>query len=333
MEISENIINFGFGDCKVTNFAFLGDKFDPSVEHFDVFFGVTNDYLRHAITTTASIIENNKNISFVYHFISSDDLLNYQYSIEEWIKDKKIKIIIHELKDTVLNNKEFDSKYSIAAFFRILCPYFSNNDYSLYVDSDVICINNIEDLFIKSSNSPLKAVRDCYSSAKSRIDFLGLKDNNYFNSGVLVFNNKPWLEKQLTKKIINFVLNDTREFDFPDQDAINGCLSNEIECLDDKYNYLVNSQEVNSNILNTDKIVFLHFAGDKKPWFPWYSQLPCSKLYIKATAYSPWKNSPYILETKNIVQLRAAYKFYAKNKMIIHFLKYYAKYRYYKMKL
>ncbi|MBS9436707.1 hypothetical protein EAE91_05790 [Photorhabdus noenieputensis] len=81
MEISENIINFGFSDCKVTNFAFLGDKFDPSVGYFDVFFGVTNDYLKHAITTTASIIENNKNISFVYHFISSDDLLNYQHSI------------------------------------------------------------------------------------------------------------------------------------------------------------------------------------------------------------------------------------------------------------
>ncbi|WP_376744752.1 glycosyltransferase [Photorhabdus noenieputensis] len=95
------------------------------------------------------------------------------------------------------------------------------------------------------------------------MEFLGLKDNNYFNSGILVFNNKPWIEKQLTKRIINFVLNDTREFDFPDQDAINGCLSNEIKCLDDKYDYLVNS-----NTLNTDKIVFLHFAGDKKPWFP-----------------------------------------------------------------
>ncbi|WP_036830420.1 glycosyltransferase family 8 protein, partial [Photobacterium sanctipauli] len=95
----------------------------------------------------------------------------------------------------------------------------------LYIDVDAIVVDSISDLF----NQELEE----YVIAAVDIPFAECEEHcplppefNYFNSGVLLFNLKRWRDEKYRSQIVNYILDNSKSIEYPDQDALNGVLFN-----------------------------------------------------------------------------------------------------------
>jgi len=159
-----------------------------------------------------------------------------------------------------------------ASLYRILAINDLNDsvDKVLYLDADIICNGNLQELYNTDLSYSYVAVvpenqkfTECFRNDNPSWDH-----SYYFNSGVMLINVFLWHQNKITEKLVNFMIN-SETFDLPDQDALNLVLPNKmIIYLPKKYNALVIvDQEFKS--LSSDQLVLIHFASyKKKPWKP-----------------------------------------------------------------
>ncbi len=182
-----------------------------------------------------------------------------------------------------LNGTNFYSAYHIstAMYYRFFIPkILSKYDKILYLDCDIIVNGSILNLFEQDlSNDLLGAV--------SEIDF---SNPQYFNSGVLVFNVKQFLEENICEKLIDYV-NKNQNLNLPDQDALNFICKNRITYFSRIYNYYVTPAFRESSVIkqlkirNYAKIKILHYTQKEKPWI--YCKLTFANKWWKTLKHSP----------------------------------------------
>jgi lipopolysaccharide biosynthesis glycosyltransferase len=117
-----------------------------------------------------------------------------------------------------------------------------------------------------------------------RKEELGLaKDANYYNAGILLINLKKWREKNTSDRILKYFEDHGGKLFANDQDAINGCLADEILPVSISYNFCntydfypyrairkwigpennLSKQEYKS--ICADPAI-IHFLGEERPW-------------------------------------------------------------------
>lgn len=179
-----------------------------------------------------------------------------------------------------------NQELSIAAFYRLLVPdVFSGFNKILYIDIDTVLKKDIADVYNQNiSNYQIGAVRDLhvinniYPKNKEYFDdYCNLKDiNNYFNSGVLLFNIQKMSEN---KNIVDEFLQiaQTKYFRYSDQCVLNIYYDknrNLIKMLDYTNNYYFSRycfDKFPSSILHDylkykPNIKILHYISYTKPW-------------------------------------------------------------------
>ena len=119
----------------------------------------------------------------------------------------------------------------------------------------------------------------------------GLKQEDYFNSGLLFMNLKKWREDNLSKKIINFKENNPDKISTNDQCAINCVVNKRWKRLPLKWNHQTGmyrnksikkrySDDELKEALNNPSVI--HFIGIDKPWNK-YCYHPWQKEYIETS--------------------------------------------------
>lgn len=148
-------------------------------------------------------------------------------------------------------------------FGRLLIPRLVPENKVLYLDSDAIVNDNIDELFnISLDDHPLAAVNDLFFYA--------------FNAGVLLINN-AWFKQQ--KDIVPKMLKDGQRPDIldADQTVLNDFFADSYLPLDLKYNYMIGydrdvfyAQENSPDYFNIMKSCqhpkIIHYASSDKPW-------------------------------------------------------------------
>lgn len=185
------------------------------------------------------------------------------------------------------NNICVNGDRSIATFFRLkLCSILPDNiDNILYVDSDVIFLDDISPIFETNLNSYLIAgVQDIVSQNYKRR--LGLSENSiYVNAGVLLINLNAWRLSSIEKKFFYCLNNRDNNLLYNDQDIINIVCNAHVINLPIEYNYLREFSEFSPSKLeriygvkkcyfnqskgnNRRPPVIVHFAGNdyNRPW-------------------------------------------------------------------
>ena len=178
-----------------------------------------------------------------------------------------------------------DAHVSEATYYRLFVDEHINNNIEnlIYLDADIVCLNNpVDQIYahiseIKSSDNII-SVRTEHSMIDSR-ERLGMTSRNYFNAGVMIIDYKKWLNQNIGIKLREYLLNNSKDLDFWDQDILNMFfdgnyfeLHRELNVksnLDvyDKEKINIYDQEIiryKDNEVVVDK--FLHFAGKFKPW-------------------------------------------------------------------
>ncbi|GHT68095.1 universal stress protein A [Spirochaetia bacterium] len=169
--------------------------------------------------------------------------------------------------------------YTIAAYYRFLAPYLLNEYEALiYLDCDIICLTDIAGILDYGvDQSVLGAARrpNCDDPEESWLKVypkgLGLANyRDYFNSGVLVINTKPFTEMISREALFEMAVTTTNQF--PDQDILNILCEGRVGWFPMKWNSLMDKdiptipddqvQEYEESRANP---AIIHLNNDK-PW-------------------------------------------------------------------
>lgn len=230
----------------------------------NIIFGVDANYIKYAAVTMLSIIKHNQDEKIAFHIfcdeIKDEDLQKIKHMTEE---NPQISIIIYYLSNEVIAEFPQNADWNLSIYYRAIAPYILHGKIkrALYLDADILCLGNINDLFTMDLPSVIGIVEDgLKGNAKTELMIdLGISSHKtYFNSGVMLIDIDRYFEEDILSKFIDCIKNNITKLKMYDQDAFNIILGEEAYYLDGVYNAF--------KPVENKKIVFLHFVGPLKPW-------------------------------------------------------------------
>lgn len=204
-------------------------------------------YLDKIETTIKSILYHNKNVEV--YVINPDIPHEWFVNLNQYTNQFGVKVIDKKVDPGILADVQPSySHINKMAYGRFLIPEIIKEDKVLYLDSDIVVDDNIEDIFNTNvENKMLYAIRDYHAT-------------DQFNSGVMLINNKEWREKKVTQKLLEM---GKQHLPNGDQTIINSIFKNEIGTLDPSYNYQIGFER--DAFWNNFDSVFAYFEEVKHP--------------------------------------------------------------------
>ncbi len=195
--------------------------------------GFTRDWVLYAATTVTSILSNAAADDSYYFYLMSDGFSDKEKNVFYNLN----KIQKSEFNFIIMDNSEFDGAIhdwlGVSSSYRLKLSSLVNEDKILYVDSDIMALEDVKSLYSYDVSKYYVAMIEDKCGFYMRRS-VGLKDNEiYFNGGVQLINLKKFREDELEQKIFDKL----RKCDFyTDQDVINDVCRGKILSLPLKYN-------------------------------------------------------------------------------------------------
>jgi lipopolysaccharide biosynthesis glycosyltransferase len=169
---------------------------------------------------------------------------------------------------------------SLDTFTRLYAPAeLTSYDQALYIDCDVLVERDIGELFsMELTNAVAAAVphgpTPFVSAFREQHGFS--VDQPVFNAGVMMIDPQRWTEQKIASRAVKWIdAHDRDDLYFPDQDAINVLLTDEMKPLGPQWNmearyhreeWMGISDWWSQN--DTENVV-IHYTGPRKPWKRW----------------------------------------------------------------
>lgn len=239
-------------------------------------------------TGIASVMENNRKNDIHFYIMSKGITDEHKAEMTWFVKCYKQDIDIIELPSMAeLCGREIDTGgwndiVLSRLFLDKLLP--ESVDKLLYLDGDTIVRHDLAYFYETDiSEYVLGAAIEPVVPAKRKAAIGLEKDANYYNAGVLLMNLKLWAERDTGRRIMDFFAEHDYKLFANDQDAINGCLKDEILPVSFTYNfsntyhfypyraimkwtreeYRVPKDSYKKIICNP---CIVHYLGEERPW-------------------------------------------------------------------
>ena len=257
-------------------------------QEIPVFFAADDNYIPCLAVAVTSLIKNsslNNNYRIiVLHTGMSEKGRNDIKSLET----NNVKIDFEDLNPVV---EKFESDlelrlrdyYTTAIYYRMFIPsMFKQYDKAIYLDSDVLLLNDIADLYNMEINNKLLAV--CPDSVvkydsgilKEYVKVnVGVEPQYYFNSGVLLMNLKELRNNNIEEKFKYILTNHNPETIAPDQDYLNLLCYGNVHFLGEEWNKMPDLGEK----VPVEKLSLIHYNMFRKPWH--YKDVPYQEEFWK----------------------------------------------------
>lgn len=249
-----------------------------------IFFGIDNNFVMQCGVTITSIGENNKGSDITIHVISGELSNENSVMIESICKKYRFNYILHKIDSSILKDCPLlagSDNGKIATYFRFLIPQLAENiDKAIYLDSDIIVRNRLNDLWnINIDNYAIGVVPGQDNDKIQHFNRLNYdKNKGYFNAGVLLINLKYWRENNVFERLMKYVSNQGKNLKWQDQDALNYVLQDEKLILPIKYNLqegmlfsLENIELDNKYFKDLSEAIInptiIHYTSALKPWW------------------------------------------------------------------
>lgn len=173
-----------------------------------------------------------------------------------------------EALDDRMSNRLRCDYFTLTIYFRLFIPaMFPQYDKGIYIDSDVVLTSDIAKLFdIEIGDNLMGACNDLSIADIPPLvayteNAVGVKKQEYINSGVLLMNLKAMRECDLEGHFLNLL--NTYHFDSiaPDQDYLNAMCNGRIYYLNESWDAMPNDAQ--PPLAHTDLI---HYNLFSKPW-------------------------------------------------------------------
>lgn len=267
-----------------------------------IVYAADQNYIRHIGTSMLSVLENNH---FPIHFhllVSGSE--SYDFSIFNHLEtiNPNYAVTVYHLNTEYFTTLQTNGYFTIAMYYRMCIPAILGgiSDTALYLDTDVLCLGDISELFTIDLTGQLVAAAPdtIFRAYICKLNPVGFNDTApYFNSGVLLFNIQNWNDSQtdnILQNKIEAVENANIRLSCPDQDILNLTCINKIRWLPDTYNWIHWQKKAYELNKNPNAIKLVHFTGHVKPWHV----LGFHPIYDRYYQKSPW-NEGYIHQPLN----------------------------------
>ncbi len=246
---------------------------------------VDSNYIKPLKVMLYSLFSTNNQHRFHIYLIYSKIKPEEIGDIDEFITKRG-----HRFSPIAIQGHEFHDApvvrhYSDAMYYRLLAFQYlpETMDRVLYLDPDILVINDIEPLYNLDLSQWLFAAAPhnrLLSKEFNQVRLMEYELEEYYNSGVLLMN-LPLQRKEINEDdIFDFVEKYRNRLILPDQDVLNYLYSKNIKKLNEvKYNYdaryyryyrLISNGKVDMDYVMRNTVI-LHFCGKKKPWQANYS--------------------------------------------------------------
>lgn len=205
--------------------------------------------------------------------------------------------------DDRMSNRLRCDYFTLTIYFRLFIPaMFPQYDKGIYIDSDVVLTSDVAELYdIEIGDNLIGACNDLSIADIPPLvayteNAIGVKKQEYINSGVLLMNLKRMREVDLEGHFLNLL--NTYHFDSiaPDQDYLNAMCNGKIFYLDESWDAMPNNTR--PRLAHTNLI---HYNLFSKPWC--YDGIQYSDEF--------WK---YALDSGYIEEIRAYKSAYTQDK-------------------
>ena len=254
----------------------------------NILYCLDENYNVQASNSIYSILENTKDKINVYIIHKNPE--SFQ-KFSKLILSKKNNVNFH-IKKFDKTNLDFpnidDSHVSEATYYRFYIDDYLPTDLEevLYIDADIICMQNISEFYFKQFKELKNSEYTISVSTEFTDNFdeygyhdefnrLELKNGNYFNAGVMFIDLKKWKKNKVQNNLIQTQKELYGKISLWDQDVLNKYFDNNYLNFDKNFNFTINLWIYVGKNLNYSqpileeqirKIYFLHYAGKSKPW-------------------------------------------------------------------
>lgn len=160
-------------------------------------------------------------------------------------------------------------KLNKSAYYRIFLikqltqDYRSTHRRALYLDADTLVLSSLEELLQEDMQQPLHATSEDQLQGLVRTAKAVNSLDNYFNSGVLLFDLQHEDLERLIDKTIETAMTKQHKLILQDQCALNVGFDGYVHSLSDQYNYMLHCKPL---VQSHRHVSILHFTGRTKPW-------------------------------------------------------------------
>ncbi|OCL22210.1 hypothetical protein A9G07_08965 [Gilliamella sp. wkB72] len=304
----------------------LFENAQASLETTHIAFCFDDNYAMPAGIAMSSVISNNMDKNLVFHLFANN-VTNEKISMFNQLNNDNVSIICYEIGDDFsINPDTLVLHVSASTCLRFVVPQILNKVTSrvLYLDCDVLCTNNLNELIHTDLNDKYAAVvPDVDKTQEKQCPACDIPYGEYFNAGMIYINTDMWVDNNLTDKAFAMI-NSGKVYKFADQDVLNILMQGKTVFLPKIYNQLtsltVGGNE--DNLLSEDTFI-IHYVTGNKPWY----QLYLTPLYQTYIASSPWANQKLSLANENAPSTTRRYaKLLASQKKYFSAFKYYLLY-------
>ncbi len=241
----------------------------------NIVYAIDENYNKQAYLSICSILENISTDCYIFIIHESKNTFEvYKEMIEELFKNVNIKLFNFKNQENLyfpnLNNVHVSS----ATYFRLFFDQYIPKTVKqfVYIDADAFCLQDpTESIKITfqqmKENEYILGVRTEHTTKDlefERIKKLGV-NSKYFNAGVMFVDYEKSLESKLFQKLRIKLIEIKDLIEFWDQDVLNSFFNGNYFEINNNLNFDSNRLDLEKNI-TSEKIVFLHFKGSKKPW-------------------------------------------------------------------
>lgn len=264
------------------------------MQTINIGFGVNDYYAKHLGTLVYSLLkytpDSNFNIYVLNDGINEDTLLEL-YKLEKNYANLTfnfLKVTSDKLDGISLDN----NRLPISSYYRfLLADLLPTVDKIIYMDVDMLIRKSIKALWETDlEDYPIAAVKelDIYRVFANHFEDIGFNyEDNYFNSGLIIYNLKKFRTDNISRQLLDFAKANAQKYVLGDQDILNIFFKNNFKLLDPIYNWT--RFRLQWDEFNDDEAVIFHFNGNgsTKPWIS-YSEMPdylhqSAKLYKQET--------------------------------------------------
>lgn len=239
-----------------------------------IFFTIDDNYAKYAACAIKSIIENssrnyNYNIIIVNEGLSDLNITKLK-SLEEGpfkISFKEITEGLETITDREENKLRCDY-FTLTIYMRLfLADMFPDLDKAIYIDSDIVVPGDISKLYnIDLGDNIFGVCRDLsIMEIPELINYIenaiGIKKEEYINSGVLLMNLKMMRECSFSDHFLTLLNKYHFDTVAPDQDYVNAMCNGKLLYLDSTWDTMPNDN--NEPVRNPSLI---HYNLFQKPW-------------------------------------------------------------------
>lgn len=277
----------------------------------------SNDY--YSVITgvsLTSLLINNKEITDLNVYLLNDAISEVNLNKLKEVCDEYHRrliivdtdLIIKELKS--LGVKPFKNTYT--TYFKLMSidQIVLNNGVLFAIDGDTIITKSLISLCdFDFEDHLIAATYDCTMNSYKKLIGIPLEDH-FYNCGVLLINQKKWIEEGCKQKIVDHLLHERSGYYTADQDIINVLFRNRIRYLDLKYNFnsgffiygiknSIKMYKLNNRVYNTSeevetaqKDIHLYHCMGAMTGRPWEKGNihPQNDLFDHYLNCSPWRD-------------------------------------------